>query len=87
MLTDHIAIGRNVEVRTKGAPKGNNIAPPLSFTGKLFCETPNYIEITYMGQKLIFGTNGKVIGSEPGERVQRIYCSTVSSVRQVSRSF
>lgn len=84
MFQTNIPPGKLVQVTTKGDKKRLDIAPSLTFRGILAEVTERYIELAYHGNKVIQNANGKVIGTEKGEKVQRIYRSTIDSVVQVS---
>lgn len=85
MFSVDIPPGKVVQVKTKGDKKRLDIAPPLIFKGRLVNITEHYIEISYTGEKVVLNTRGKVIGTEQGLRLQRIYGSTIESVRGVGR--
>lgn len=84
MITINIPPGKLIQVTTIGDKKNLNIAPSLTFGGKLLAVDDKYIEIGYVGNKVVQNVNGKVIGSEKGDRVQRIYRSTIASVGLLS---
>jgi hypothetical protein len=85
MCSIKIPPGKIVQVITKGSKTRKDVAPSLEFRGRLHNVTDQFIELTYAGEKAIMSNRGRVTGYERGEKVQRIYSTTIESVVAVGR--